>query len=210
MPRRTKKRAYDSNATRQRILDAASDAFQRRGYHATSMHDLMEAADVPAGSMYHCFPTKKGLALAVISERVAPAVNETWIAPLLGAEDARTGILSVFQDVAASIERRRGKAIGCPVSNLAVELALVDREFQAALAAVFEQWGSAVRERLSREVRSDSERAQVSALATAIVASFSGAMTLAKTGQSATPIRECARVIEQLLGNTPRSAKRVR
>jgi AcrR family transcriptional regulator len=152
------------------------------------MHDLMEGAEVPGGSMYHYFPTKKGLALAVIAERVMPAVRETWIEPVRSASDAREGILSVFEDVAASVERKNGKAVGCPVSNLAVELALVDRDFQKALSGVYEAWRIAVLERIGND-----------ALATAIVASFSGAMSLAKTHQSARPIHECAEVIERLL-----------
>lgn len=193
------KRSYDSHATRERILDVASDAFQCRGYHATSMHDLMEAAGVPGGSMYHYFPAKKDLALAVIRERVAAAVRATWIAPLEGASSASRAVLAVFDDVAESIDRRGGAAIGCPVSNLAVELALVDRSFQSALAEIFAEWGEAVRERLARDAKTASQRTAASTLATAIVAAFSGSMTLAKTRASAEPIRECARAIATLL-----------
>ncbi len=84
-------------------------------------------------------------------------------------------------------------------SNLAVELALVDRSFQSALAEIFSEWGEAVRERLARDAKTASQRTAASTLATAIVAAFSGSMTLAKTQASAEPIRECARAIATLL-----------
>lgn len=199
MAKRTAKRPYDSEATRKRILDAAARAFQTNGYHATSMHDLMEAADVPGGSMYHYFPTKKKLALAVIEERVKPALHETWIAPLSSATTAREAILAVFDDVASSIERRNGSATGCPVSNLAVELVLADRDFQRAFDALFRLWGNAVLERLRHGARNAPDERTIEALATTIVATFSGAMTLAKTMRSASPIRDTAASIERLL-----------
>ncbi|HET9030771.1 MAG TPA: hypothetical protein VFN49_11415, partial [Candidatus Aquilonibacter sp.] len=90
------------------------------------------------------------------------------------------------------IERKRGKTTGCPVTNLAVELALADRDLRALLDDAFALWGNAIRKRLAGSARAD-------ALATTIVASFGGAMTLAKTSQSAQPLRSCAESISQLL-----------
>lgn len=187
MAAQKKKRAYDSLATRKRILDAAADTFQRQGYHATSMQELLAAADVPGGSMYHCFPTKKELGLAVIRERVLPAVHETWVDPLKNARAVDKVILGVFRDVAAGIDRR-GSVLGCPVTNLAVELAGVDRDFQAALEEAYSAWENAIRERLAND-----------ALATLVVSAFAGAMSLAKTENSSRPLTQCARQLAPLL-----------
>jgi len=123
--------------TRGRILDAAANQFQHRGYHATSVHDIMRIAQVPGGSVYHYFPTKKSLALAVIEERVAESLAEAWIEPLRKAPSASQGILSVFDAVAKSLSDRA--VLGCPVTNLALELSLVDPDFQNALRAAFER-----------------------------------------------------------------------
>src|SRR5829696_98656 len=68
-------RTNDPAGVRKRILDATADAFQKRGYHATSTHDIVRAAGVTAGALHHHFPTKKVLALNVIEERVAQAVQ---------------------------------------------------------------------------------------------------------------------------------------
>ncbi|RUX66080.1 MULTISPECIES: helix-turn-helix domain-containing protein, partial [unclassified Mesorhizobium] len=59
------KRTNDPEGMRKKVLDVAEDAFQARGYHASSIGDLMAAADVSGGALHHHFPTKKALALAV-------------------------------------------------------------------------------------------------------------------------------------------------
>src|ERR1035438_3458934 len=62
---------------RTNVLDVADRLFQARGYHATGMRDIMEATGVSPGALHYHFPTKDALALAVIQDRVAPAVRAT-------------------------------------------------------------------------------------------------------------------------------------
>ena len=202
MPRSSgpKKRAYDPEATRARILDAAADAFQHRGYHATSMHDIMRIAGVPGGSVYHYFPTKKSLGVAVIKERVAGNLAETWIEPLCKAPSAAEGILGVFDDVAESIGD--GVVLGCPVNNLALELSLADADFQRALREVFERWEKAIADRVRAEAGARKRgKTDSAAVATVVVAIFSGAMSLAKAEQSTAPLRRCRRELVRLLSS---------
>jgi len=192
------KRAYDPEGTRGRILDAAAGEFQQRGYHATSMHDIMRIAEVPGGSLYHYFPTKKSLALAVIRERVAESLAETWIEPLRKAPSASQGILAVFDAVAKSIGDQA--VLGCPVNNLALELSLADSDFQHALHAVFDRWQKAIADRLREELAGRKRKTiDSTGLATLVVAVFSGAMSLAKAAQSTAPLRTCRRELVRLL-----------
>jgi AcrR family transcriptional regulator len=127
-PRR--KRTNDPQAMRSRVLDVAAHAFQARGYHATSTHDIMREAGVTGGALHHHFPTKKSIGLAVLRERVAEAVEQTWIKPVRSARTAADGILDVFATIAATLDDR-GRILGCPLNNLALELSLSDPEFQS-------------------------------------------------------------------------------
>jgi AcrR family transcriptional regulator len=190
------KRLYDPQGTRLRILEVASSAFQTHGYHATSMHDVMHAAGVPGGSVYHHFPSKKSLGLAVIDERIAAAVERTWIEPVRCAKNARDGILAVFETTAKEIDENGGAVSGCPLNNLTLELALVDGDFQAALQRVFAAWERAMAQRLPTDV------------ATFVVATFSGAMALAKATQSAQPLRACARELARTLPKPATKSRR--
>src|SRR5678815_59596 len=134
---RRSRRVNDPAAMRARILDAAAVAFQTSGYAARSMHDIVRAAGATGGATYHHFPSKKALALAVIRERVALAIEETWILPMRSARSTLDGVLTVFAEVIASLERRRVVS-GCEISNLALGLALADPDFRVALNDVFD------------------------------------------------------------------------
>jgi AcrR family transcriptional regulator len=177
---------------RQRILDVAEVAFQERGYHATSLGDLMHAAGVTGGALHHHFATKKALGMAVIAERVAAAVEETWLRPVEEAKSAREGVAQVFAAVAGELERQ-GFVRGCPLNNLAHELSLADDDFRAALAGIFEAWRAAIADRVrldqeaGAEAGTDPER-----FAALTVASYSGAMSMAKAAQDAAMLRLCA------------------
>ena len=188
---RPRKRINDPEGLRRKVLDVAEESFQARGYHASSLGDLMAAAGVSGGALHHHFPTKKALALAVIDERVAAAVEETWIAPVLAAASARQGVRAVFEAVAAELEQQ-GFVRGCPLNNLAHELSLADPDFRTALAGIFSAWREAVADKIradkqaGKEPDTDPER-----FAALVIATYSGAMSMAKTAQDATVLRDC-------------------
>ncbi len=187
-----KRRVNDPEALRARILDVAADAFQSRGYNGTSMHDIVRAARATGGATYHHFPTKKALGVAVIRERVARAVEETWIQPMRTARSTLDGVLTVFAEVIGSLEHRR-RVSGCEISNLALELALADNDFRVALNEVFDRWRSAIADRLRLEQAAGAlDDTDADELATLIVASYSGAMAIAKAAQDSAPLKACA------------------
>jgi len=55
-------------ATRRRVLIAAESLFARRGYEATAMADVAERAGIGVGTLYHHFPDKRALLLALIDD----------------------------------------------------------------------------------------------------------------------------------------------
>jgi AcrR family transcriptional regulator len=183
-------------AMRGRVLDAAAELFQAQGYHATAMHEIAREAGVTGGAMHHHFATKKALGLAVIEERVADAVRETWMAPVATADTAAGGVAEVCADITAGLDAQ-GMVRGCPLNNLSLELALSDPDFQAATARVFAEWRGVLAHRLVAEGRGEGE---AQALATFVVAAYSGAMALAKAEQSSRPLRICAGALEGFLG----------
>jgi AcrR family transcriptional regulator len=185
-------RSNDPEAMRRRVLDVATAAFQTRGYHSTSTHDIMREAGVTGGALHHHFPTKKALGLAVIRDRVAQAVEETWVEPIRTAPTAAAGIRKVFDQIAATIDAR-GTVLGCPLNNLALELSLADPEFQHAVQTVFERWQTAIAEKLRADQAAGTLKSvDPEDLATFIVAVYSGAMAMAKAQQTSEPLGTCA------------------
>jgi len=193
-----KRRSYDPVALRARILDVAAAAFQSRGYNSTSTHDIMRDAAVTGGALHHHFPTKKSLGLAVIRERVAPAVEETWIEPVRQARTALDGILRAFDDIVLLIDER-GEVLGCPLNNLAIELSLADPEFKEAVVQIFGRWQEAIAGKLRGEKADAAPISAPDELATFVVASYSGAIAMAKAQQNSDPLRICARQLASVL-----------
>jgi AcrR family transcriptional regulator len=196
--RPARRRTNDPEAMRGRILDAAADLFQRNGFHDTSVQDILGAASVTSGALHHHFPSKKQLGLAVVNDRVAAEVQATWIEPVQTAQDAVTGIRAAFTASADAL-RDQGFVRGCPLNNLAIELAFADPDFRRALDTVFDRWRHAISIRL-REGSDGAGEAYAEELATLVVASYSGAMTMAKAKQTPEPLYKALRGVERLLG----------
>ena len=202
-PRGRRRRSNDPEAMRRRVLDVAATAFQTRGYHATSTHDIMREAGVTGGALHHHFPTKKALGLAVIRDRVAQALEETWIEPIRSAPTAAAGMREVFEQIAATIDAR-GTVLGCPLNNLALELSLADPEFQRAVESIFERWQTVIAAKLRADQAAGApENVDPDDLGTFIVATYSGAMAMAKARQSSEPLRTCAQQLAAFVQPRP-------
>lgn len=184
-------RKNDPDRMRSRFLDVAAELFQTKGYCATGMQAIFEAAGVTAGAFYHHFESKKDLALAVIEERVAVEVEQTWIAPVREASTTLDGVTLVFKSIAAQLEKRRAVR-GCPLNNLTLELAFADPDFQVGLARVFEHWQSEIEAKLKHDMNEGAvPRAKPGPLAAYIIAVYSGAMAMCKVHQSSAPLLQC-------------------
>ena len=193
-------RTNDPQGTRSRILDAAADLFQSHGYHETAMQQIIKTAEVTSGALHHHFASKKDLGLAVIDERVAKAVRETWIAPVLAAADPIKGIGTAFRSIGREL-KSQGFVRGCPLNNLAIELAYADPDFGQAVSGVFNEWRGALADALvTKASGSRRSRAEAADLATLVIATYSGAMAMSKAEQSAKPLESAWRVLSKNLG----------
>jgi AcrR family transcriptional regulator len=64
-------------STRDRILQAALSVFARKGYHRALVDDIVHASGTSKGAVYHHFPNKEALFLALVDEfaaRLAEAI----------------------------------------------------------------------------------------------------------------------------------------
>ena len=92
--------AVQSETTRERILEAAEDAFGERGYHETLVEDIAGRTSLSKGGFYFHFPSKEDLFFAVIDRlanrltRRAEEAAAKCVSPLAGAEAALTEVLT--------------------------------------------------------------------------------------------------------------------
>lgn len=197
--RRGKIRTNDPEGMRARILDAAAELFQARGYHDTSVQDVKRLAGVSSGAFHHHFESKKALGLAVVHERVSDALRAAWLGPVLAAPTAADGVREAMRAIGGEL-REQGFVRGCPVNNLAVELAFSDADFRDALQAIFADWQDGIAARIAAGPMPPAFAGGSPAdLARFIVAAYSGAMTMAKAEQSPAPLDATTAILVQLL-----------
>jgi AcrR family transcriptional regulator len=90
-----------SEATRNNILQAAMQLFASRGYDATSVAQICQAAGVSKGAFYHHFPSKQAVFVAlldnwlnVLDEQIAALVSQAGSIP-----EGLVQMASVSEDV---------------------------------------------------------------------------------------------------------------
>lgn len=192
-------RTNDPEALKQRVVDAAFQAFTTKGFNATGIQDLIRAIGVSGGAYSHHFPSKKDLALAVIATAVTDAVDKSWVIPIMAANSTKQGVTVVFRKIIESLDRA-GTISGCPLNNLVLELSTQDPDLRAALNTVFSHW----HEELAKKIRYDQARGMLKHLraneaATFIIATYSGAMAMAKASRSTSPLRICSKQLTSYL-----------
>src|SRR3954447_24426814 len=107
--------------TRDRLIGAALRLFAEKGYAATSIADVLREAGANSGSLYHFFPGKQELLLAVLE------AYRDGIGPML-LEPAWKGVDDPIERIFALLARYRQSIVstdcsyGCPIGSLALEI----------------------------------------------------------------------------------------
>ena len=172
--------------TREALVERAGDLFRARGFRATSIGDVVEHTGVPKGSLYHHFPSKDQLGYAVL-DRWRDEFQTRFIAPLLAAEGpAPLERVTRFLEQFVEAQRAGTCRGGCPFGTLAAEMADVHEGFRTRLAETFEGFAGAIATQLRRAQTQGTLRgdADVTALATFLVATLEGGVLLAKVYRS--------------------------
>jgi AcrR family transcriptional regulator len=68
-------------ATRERILDAAIQAFRKRGFESTTTRDIATAAGIATGTLFNYFATKEAIVEFLAEQALASARSRfVWVA----------------------------------------------------------------------------------------------------------------------------------
>ncbi len=123
--------------TRSEIVDTAKQLFYEKGYHPTSFTDIVDAAGILRGNIYHYFKTKDDILAAVVEQRLAEfrAMLGEWDK----TEVAPKARLARFAEML--IGRRDDLSrYGCPVGTLNAELGKAADNPAKPLFDLFRDW----------------------------------------------------------------------
>jgi TetR/AcrR family transcriptional repressor of nem operon len=186
--------------TRQRLIDAAAELFWERGYAATGLSDILESAGARGGSLYHFFPTKDDLLLAVIDHHAR--VLETTIENTLAAHEGAREKTLAFVEFYRRFMERTGFSLGCPLTNLGAEVA----DTHPTAATRIASFNARIVQRLSACVAACDGRpddAEPTSIAMCILAMVQGAALQARACKNAAPLTACAEAVARMLGFRP-------
>jgi TetR/AcrR family transcriptional repressor of nem operon len=129
--------------TRTRIVMAAMELFWAKGFNSTSIADILSRTQLNAGSLYHVFPGKQDVLVAVL-EAYRDGLYENLVAP------AWEGVDDPIERIFALLARYRWLILetdctyGCPIGSLALELHEADPVVRELLAVNFTGWVEAI------------------------------------------------------------------
>lgn len=128
---------------RTRIVMAAMELFWAKGYNSTSIADILSRTQLNAGSLYHVFPGKQDVLIAVLE------AYRDGLYPML-VDPAWEGVDDPVERIFALLARYRWLILetdctyGCPIGSLALELHEADPAVRDLLAVNFTGWVGAI------------------------------------------------------------------
>lgn len=161
-------------ATRRRILQAASEAFRERGVAATGVDEVMRRAGLTHGGFYAHFRNKSEL----VAEACATGfdmgqANLARIAALPTKRDrVRALVLSYL-----SPRHRDNAAGGCLVASLGMDASRSSGRARQGYAAALQQH----RRRIAAALRLSADETENERLATALLSQLVGALIIARS-----------------------------
>ena len=177
---------------RDKILNAAYGEIHRSGFQAASIANILADTKLTKGALYHYFPAKRVLGLAVIDEVIQAGFEEMVFCPLREAEHPVEELLDILQRKSEYLNEMTVK-LGCPLNNLMQEMSPLDDEFKERLTRILKTWQTTVRNALVKGQRQHQVKADVDCEAAAlfIVAAWEGCWGVAKNMQSIKTFRLC-------------------
>lgn len=189
--------------TRERLVTTARDLVHASSYADVGVEDVCRAAGVNKGSLYHFFPSKQALGLAVLDrnwELMRGLLDEAFDAeaPPLDRLDA---FLTAYASMMRTMREHLGATPGCPLGNLAAELSAHEPDMRARIAEVLTAWT----DRVASVVRDAQARGDVdpsfdaTEAARGVVALVQGYGVLAKADDDPTALDALRPLVRRLL-----------
>ena len=194
-----------SDLTRQTLLEAAFAEIHRNGFQAASLAQILADTGLTKGALYHHFPDKKALGLAVLEEVIRPRLAEMMFEPLADTRQPLSAMQALLAAKAVEDDPYAVK-LGCPLNNLMQEMSPVDESFRMHLNEVFEAWVGVMAAALERGKTAGEVRRDVDAEATAffIVSALEGCIGMSKNTQSVAAYRSCLAQLGRFLDTLKR------
>lgn len=184
--------------TRAHVLKTAMELFNVRGYHATSMADIIAACGVQKGNLYFHFRSKEDLALALVEH-----ARTEYLAYLRAHASGKTSLERIHGviDAVFAFHDRKKFVGGCIFGNMALEMGDVNPQFRTLVREIFQEWIDLLR-RILEEARAGGELSRetdASRLARHIVACLEGGVMISRLTKDRSDMLGCVESLKAML-----------
>jgi TetR/AcrR family transcriptional repressor of lmrAB and yxaGH operons len=178
--------------TRERFLQTAANLFQRQGYHATGLNQVVTEGGAPKGSLYFHFPGGKEQLAAEAVATGGAQLSARMAAAVAGATSASEAVLALGRFFATRLVES-DYTTGCPVATIALE-ASSSADIRAACDGAYEEWLAGLTALLERHgVASAASDAQL------VLSAIEGALLLARVRRDTTVITDVTTRLASML-----------
>lgn len=193
-----------TSTARERLIDAAGDLLNDRGYTALGVAEICARADVRKGSFYHFFESKQALTMEAVDAQWASS-REVWAGCLGGPEpglDRVERLIGALVRLQCEDKAAAGSVRGCLFGNLALELRGAEQAVRDRVKHVFDEQVAMLTDAL-RAAESEGAIAPGHATPTtarAVLAQLEGMVLFAKLANDTDVLAELWPRIRTLLG----------
>lgn len=191
---------------RNKILDVAYELIYKNGFKGVSMDDVAEAAHIKKANLFHYYPTKETLGLAVFDHAIREMQTQLKTHFSNGQDPIET-IEAMFIKAGDEMQNKACSG-GCFVGNMAQEMSDTNEEFRQKAADYIRGWSQQLTDTLSEWQSKGYFRPELNPAETAqaILSSFEGAMLLSKATRSTDPLKNSAKLVRRHLESMRASA----
>jgi TetR/AcrR family transcriptional repressor of lmrAB and yxaGH operons len=173
------------NPVRQQILQVAARLFEKQGFHATGLNEIIRESGAPKGSLYYYFPEGKEQIGAETARWSAAQLIERIRVGLDQAADPAAAVRLLALGVADAVEQSGFSAEG-PLMMLAAESAVGSERLNAACRDAYASLAGAFAGKLAGDAQ----------LAQFVLGALEGAILLSRVQHSGEPLRRAAAYLE--------------
>jgi len=202
-------RPKQPKVTKNLLLEATFEQLYLHGFHGTSIQAILQRSGLTKGALFHHYASKKVLALATLEQIITPLIYERWLEPL----ERPGNPVDILQELFRNTEQRimlgelgeRALLLGCPLGQLAQEMAPLDSDFREGCEQIFTMWREGLSGVLELGQRHKQVRADLdsNAVARFLIAALEGSISMARQSadiaSARNSLRQCSEHLVQHL-----------
>ncbi len=188
---------------RKKLVSTAAKLIHSKGFHNTSVQDILDESSVCRSNFYYHFDSKEQLGFEVFARRmrwwygyvIAPSLDNRELGPSERVDAMLDSVCSLGTSVDGEM--------GCPFGNLAQEMSYIHEAFREALSEFFGNIARRLEECLDegKEAGDFDETLPSAQLAEFAIAQIQGSFLLRKTHRDPELMRRNIEMLRQMIGN---------